>query len=122
MSARRIVTSGLLLLLAQLAAIVKIDQSAGTKFTYRACANCPSPRRRALSALTSSMSATRYVSPYTIACVYVALGDRTSAFTWLERAYAAHASEMYALKVDPILDPLHDDPRWATLVRRMGLN
>ena len=68
------------------------------------------------------MSATRYVSPYSIACVYVALGDRTSAFTWLERAYAAHASEMYALKVDPILDPLHDDPRWATLAQRMGLN
>jgi len=82
----------------------------------------PTSAKRALSDLTSSMSATRYVSPYSIACVYVALGDRTSAFTWLERAYAAHASEMYALKVDPILDPLHDDPRWATLVQRMGLN
>ncbi len=37
------------------------------------------------------MSAQRYVSPYSIALVYVGLGDRDHAFQWLDKAYDEHS-------------------------------
>lgn len=64
----------------------------------------------------------QYVSPYAIACIYTALGDRSRAFEWLDRGFDTHASEMYAIGVDPTLDSLRDDSRFAALMRRMHLN
>src|SRR3954470_22772238 len=34
------------------------------------------------------LARTRYVSPYAVACIYVALGDRSEAMRWLESAQA----------------------------------
>lgn len=67
------------------------------------------------------IAATRYVSAYPIARIYAALGDRTEAMGWLERAYSEHASEMVTIKVDPSLDALHSDSRFTQLVKRMRL-
>ncbi len=64
---------------------------------------------------------TRYVSPYEIAVVYVGLGENDSAFEWLERAYQEHSSWLSYLNVEFRLDPLRSDPRFADLVRRVGL-
>jgi tetratricopeptide (TPR) repeat protein len=69
-----------------------------------------------------SLAAERYVSPHSVALIYAALGDRAHAMQWLQKAYTEHASEMYALKVDPVLDPLRSDPRFAELLRRMRLD
>lgn len=52
------------------------------------------------------------VSPFYIATVYAALGDRDSAFGWLEQEqeeWIGHV-KMF-LRVLPLLDPLHSDPR-----------
>jgi serine/threonine-protein kinase len=62
-----------------------------------------------------------YVSPYEIAVVYVGLGEKDQAFEWLERAYQEHSSWLSYLNVESRLDPLHSDPRFADLVRRVGL-
>jgi Flp pilus assembly protein TadD len=67
------------------------------------------------------VAATRYVSPFTVARIYAALGDRTQAMRWLERGYSEHASEMFAIKVDPVLDALRSDIRFTQLVKRMRL-
>lgn len=56
---------------------------------------------------------------YDIATVYAALGDRDSAFYWLNRAYAER--NVALLKVDPFLDPLRDDRRFRELLKRAGL-
>jgi Flp pilus assembly protein TadD len=77
--------------------------------------------RRSLADLRR-LSAKRYVSPYSIACIYAALGDRSEAITWLEKAYAAHASEMGLFIADPILDSVRSDARYARLVHRMRLD
>lgn len=55
------------------------------------------------------------------AIVYEGLGDKDEAFQWLERGYQDRAYEMNYLKVDPLLDSLRSDPRFADLVRRVGL-
>jgi tetratricopeptide (TPR) repeat protein len=62
-----------------------------------------------------------YVSPYQIAVVYAALGERDRAFTWLEKAYEARSWYLGALLVDPAVDVLRSDPRFAALVRKVGL-
>ena len=63
----------------------------------------------------------RYVQAYAFAQVYAALGEKDQAFLWLEKSYEDHAPDIAMIKVDPTLDNLHSDPRFAGLVRRMGL-
>jgi len=63
----------------------------------------------------------RYVSPYFIALVYVALKDGDAAFEWLEHAYQSRDEWLIWLGVEPKLDPLRSDPRFQDLLRRIGL-
>ena len=63
----------------------------------------------------------KYVSPYHIAAIYVGLGDKDQAFVWLEKAYAERSDWMVTLTTDPRFDELRSDPRFASLVRRLGL-
>jgi len=53
--------------------------------------------------------------------VYAALGDNDKAFEELNRAYGQHDMQLVSLKVDPTLDELRDDIRFAEIVRRVGL-
>jgi len=64
---------------------------------------------------------TKFVSPYFIATAYAGLGDKDKAFQWLETAYRDRVDWMSYLKVDPEFDPLRADPRFADLLRRVGL-
>ena len=64
---------------------------------------------------------TKYVSNYWMAVVHVALGERDAAFAELEKAYQAHDWFLQRLKVDPFMDSLRNDPRFADLVKRVGL-
>jgi hypothetical protein len=51
---------------------------------------------------------------------YAMLGQKDAAFAALEKAYVAH-SGLLLIKVAPELDNLRSDPRYADLLRRMGL-
>jgi Predicted integral membrane protein len=61
------------------------------------------------------------VGRYEIALVYAGLGELDEAFNWLGRSYDARDKGMTYLKIDPCLDPLRSDPRFARLVQRVGL-
>src|SRR6201991_3550225 len=63
----------------------------------------------------------RYVSPHSIAMIYAGLGDKDPAFEWLEKAIAARSEHLGWLKVDPRMDPLRSDPRFASLEQRVGV-
>jgi len=63
----------------------------------------------------------RYVDGYEVAIVYSGLGDKDKAFHWLDRGIEEHSAAMVFLKVDPLFDRLHSDPRYADLLRRIGL-
>jgi serine/threonine protein kinase len=62
-----------------------------------------------------------YFSAYGIAQLYADLGDKDQAFHWLNTAYQERDFFLFGLKTDFLLDPLHSDPRFAELVRKMGL-
>jgi hypothetical protein len=56
-----------------------------------------------------------------IAAVYGALGDKTQAFVFLDKAYNERDFILVMLNVEPMFDPLRSDPRFAELSRRVGL-
>jgi serine/threonine protein kinase/Tfp pilus assembly protein PilF len=68
------------------------------------------------------LSKQRYVSSFSIALIYAALGDKDQAFVWLDKADKERDANMARLEVDPRLDALRSDPRFADLERRMGLS
>lgn len=63
----------------------------------------------------------RYVSPYHVARVYAGLGEKDSAFAWLEQAYQTRSHYLVWIKTDFLLDHLRPDPRFRSLLRRIGL-
>ncbi len=63
----------------------------------------------------------KYVPPEEIAAVYVALGQKETAFEWLEQAYQIRSASLINLKVDPRFDSLRSDRRFSDLARRIGL-
>jgi TolB-like protein/Flp pilus assembly protein TadD len=63
----------------------------------------------------------RYVSSYYFAMIHLGLHETDEAFACLERAYEERSGFMAFIKVEPLLDPLRSDPRFADLERRIGL-
>ena len=55
------------------------------------------------------------------AAVYAGLGDKDQAFAWLEKGFQARSATLVFLAIDVTYDPLRSDPRYADLLRRMGL-
>ena len=56
-----------------------------------------------------------------VALVYAGLEDKDQAFIWLEKAYEERFNRLAYLKVEPLWDPLRSDPRFADLLRRVGI-
>jgi len=60
---------------------------------------------------------------YYVATVYIAMNEKEQAFAWLEKAWQQrHPIFATRFKIDPNLDPLRSDPRYADLLRRTGLS
>jgi TolB-like protein/Tfp pilus assembly protein PilF len=64
---------------------------------------------------------TEYVPSGAFINPYLALGEYDQAFFWFERAYQEHSNILQFLKVHPFFDPVRSDPRFADLLRRVGL-
>jgi tetratricopeptide (TPR) repeat protein len=67
------------------------------------------------------MSGEVYVPASNIALIYAGLDDKDRAFAWLEKAFEERSFLMFSLKVEPRWKSLRTDPRFADLLRRMGL-
>jgi TolB-like protein/tetratricopeptide (TPR) repeat protein len=62
-----------------------------------------------------------FVTPWRLGTIYVRAGMEKEAIDWLEKAYYAHDSNMPYIGVDPIFEPLLDNPRFIDLLKRMNL-
>jgi Flp pilus assembly protein TadD len=56
-----------------------------------------------------------------IALVYCGLGDKGKALEWLEEACQERTETVLWLKVDPAWDSLRSEPRFAALLKKIGL-
>ena len=79
----------------------------------------PDEARKILDELTAK-SNQKWVAPYMVATAYLSLDERGKAFEWLEKAFDECDEWIQCLTVDPALDALRSEPRFQTLVRRMG--
>jgi tetratricopeptide (TPR) repeat protein len=79
-------------------------------------------RKQAEAVLTKlrSMSTLSHVPATDFALVYIGLGEKSLAFSWLNRAYEEHALELALMNADPRFDSLRSDPRFQELIRRMN--
>ncbi len=62
-----------------------------------------------------------YIPAAAFVNAYLGLGDTDQAFYWLEQAYREQSNILQFLKTHPFFDPIRGDPRFADLVRRVGL-
>ncbi len=63
-----------------------------------------------------------YVPPALKAMLCAAVGQRDRAFALLEEAYAEHSPQLMNLLVEQPYDPLRSDPRFTSLLLRVGLS
>jgi serine/threonine protein kinase/tetratricopeptide (TPR) repeat protein len=80
-------------------------------------------RDRALGIVQNLEAESRqhYVGPEAIAAVYFALGERDQGFAWLEKAYEVRSAYMALLRSDRRWDSVRSDPRFAALVKKVGI-
>jgi tetratricopeptide (TPR) repeat protein len=62
-----------------------------------------------------------YFGPVYVARAYAHLGQKDDAFIWLEKGFKQRDSDITLIAVDPAFESLHSDPRYADLLRRIGL-
>jgi TolB-like protein/Flp pilus assembly protein TadD len=61
-----------------------------------------------------------YTAAYGLALIYVGLGDHDEALNWLEQGYREHDGfNIGPIRVDPLLAPLHGDPRFEALAEKV---
>jgi TolB-like protein/DNA-binding winged helix-turn-helix (wHTH) protein/Tfp pilus assembly protein PilF len=60
------------------------------------------------------------VDPGTFTAAYMGMGNKQQTLRWLEKAVDVHAATMTALNVEPVYDPLRDEPRFQQVLRRLG--
>jgi hypothetical protein len=60
-------------------------------------------------------------SPYVVATLYGYRGEVDPAFQWLERALKVRDATLTGIKSDPLFQKIKPDPRYATLLQRVGL-
>ena len=71
--------------------------------------------------LLKKKSLKEYVSPNDFAFDYAMMGDRDRAFEWLEKGFAEHSGRMEYIKTEDAFKPFHSDPRYISLLKRMGM-
>ncbi|HMZ79453.1 MAG TPA: winged helix-turn-helix domain-containing protein [Acidobacteriota bacterium] len=68
-----------------------------------------------------AQSTRSYFPPEEIAKVYIGLGEKDQALVWLEKAFEKRSDHLVFVKVDPVWDSLRADPRFTSLMQRIGL-
>jgi hypothetical protein len=63
-----------------------------------------------------------YVPPYRVALVYVNLGEKDTAFLWLQKACQQNDPMRGGMRVDPMLDSIRSDQRYAEVLEKARLS
>jgi eukaryotic-like serine/threonine-protein kinase len=103
---------------------VALSNNSTTALTALAVSYAASGKRREATGILQRLqeaSKSRYTSNFEISAIFASLNEPDKAFESLQKAYDDHEYQLPFLKVDARFDNLHSDPRYADLLRRMGL-
>jgi TolB-like protein len=85
--------------------------------------NRPDETNRILDELIQRSNRYASGSPsFYIAMIYSVMGKTDLAFDWLEKSFKAHEVEMYWLRTEPLFESLRQDPRYKSLLLRVGFS
>lgn len=104
-----------------------VDSSGRTAFYLANLGYCYAVTGRPSDALAilkelEEKHARREAFGFHLAEVYSGLGDKEQAFAWLERDFQQRNDSLSGITAELGFEVLRSDPRYADLVRRMGLN
>ena len=74
----------------------------------------------AVAALQTLISTMGESSSYQIAQVYAQWGDADNAMSWIERGYNIRDPGLQYVNLDPLFNPLKEDPRFQAFLRKMN--
>jgi adenylate cyclase len=77
---------------------------------------------RARSALDIALKKSTPPHNVDFSYTFIALKKYEEAITLLEKAYEARELDLYWIKVDPILDPIRNEPRFKAILKKMNLD
>lgn len=80
----------------------------------------PEEARRALAKL-EQVPASQIGLPAILLVAYSGTGQKERVLELLEKAYSEHSNAVMQIKVEPLYDPMRNDPRFQDLLRRIGL-
>jgi TolB-like protein/DNA-binding winged helix-turn-helix (wHTH) protein/Tfp pilus assembly protein PilF len=78
-------------------------------------------KRESDAALSELITKYHASNAFEIATTYAFRNQTDEAFEWLDRAYAQRDPSMMSTKVEPLLNSLHNDPRFAALLKKLNL-
>jgi TolB-like protein/Tfp pilus assembly protein PilF len=76
-------------------------------------------RDAALKILQQLSKTARYLPDYSVGLIYLGLGDRNQAMDWFEKSFAKRQPDLNTIRFDPMLKPLHGDPRFDALAEKI---
>jgi len=90
-------------------------------FLYAIAYHALGRKKESDAALTELIAKYHEGGAYQIAEVYAFRNQIDEAFEWLDRAYAQRDSGLIGTKVEPLLKSLHNDPRFAAVLKKLNL-
>jgi len=73
------------------------------------------------AALSELMMKYHASNAFEIATIYAFRNQTDKAFEWLDRAYAQRDPSLMATRVEPLLNSLHNDPRYTAFLKKLNL-
>jgi DNA-binding winged helix-turn-helix (wHTH) protein/tetratricopeptide (TPR) repeat protein len=109
--------------IAEFQLIYKLDEEAYLALGFMGYAHALAGERAEAETLLNilqDISLRKYVSPYSMLVIHLALGPQDRVFELLEQLYEERNDWLIWLKVSPELRILHNEPRFKSLLRRIG--
>jgi TolB-like protein/DNA-binding winged helix-turn-helix (wHTH) protein/Flp pilus assembly protein TadD len=101
--------------------IERVGYDQERRFLYAIAYHALGRKKDSDAAMNELIAKYQAIDAYQIAQVYAFRNQSDEAFEWLDRAYARHDDGLIHTKVDPLLKSLHNDSRFAALLKKLNL-